>query len=232
MRLKTHIPVLDEMLGGGFPQQSLVVINDISATSGWVLVSNILSHELRKGNYGIIVTFDHSPELLRGQLKDSGINATKFEREQRLFFINCFKYAEKAGPLTITNPSNALEVMRPFREINGITEGRIKNRTVCVVDSVLTLSTLFSVQHAVGFGLLMREITAKYGCIVFLLVPENVDEKCVSMIEYNTDFAMELRIREHEGKEQPMLRIKRRVSSPPSKWVPYLTKGPSVKKKR
>lgn len=229
MRLKTHFPVLDKLLGGGFPQQSLVAMNDTSTASGWTLVSSIISHELEKGNYGVIMSFGHSPDLLREQLKISGIIATKFEEEQKLFFVNCFKFAEKTAPLTITNPSSGREVMKAFREINEITEGKMKDRTVCVVDSMLTLSTLFTLRHAVGFGLLMREITKKYGCIVFLLVPESVDEKCAGMIEYSADVAMEFRIREYEGKERPMLRIKRRLSVPPSNWIPYVTKGGSVR---
>ena len=229
--MKTRFPLLDKMLGGGFSQQSLVVVNDTSATSGWNLLSNILSQELKKEKYAIIMAFDHTPNLMRKQLMNSGIDVETFEEKQKLFFINCFKFAEKIGPLTVTNPSSSPEVMRPFREINKITKGKMKNKTVVVVDSLLSLTTLFSTRDAVSFGLLMREITVKYGCVAFLLIPDSVDEKCIKMIEYNTDVAMELKLNEHEGKEQPMLRIKRRLGSPPSDWIPYVSKGGSTRKK-
>lgn len=230
MRLKTNFPLLDKMLGGGFSQQSLVVVNDTSATSGWMLLSTILSQELEKEKYAIIMAFDHSPNLMRKQLKTSGIDVKKLEEEHKLFFVNCFKFAEKIGPLTVTNPSSSPEVMRPFREVNRITKGKMKNKTVCVVDSLLSLTTLFSIRDAVSFGLLMREITVKYGCVAFLLIPDSVDEKCTKMIEYNTDIVLEFKIKEHEGKKRPMLRINRRFSSLPSDWIPYVAKNGSIRK--
>ena len=180
-RLKSNFPALNKILKGGFPSESLVAINDVPVGSGWLLASSILSKELERGNYGIFLAFDHSPNLIKKQLKSIGVEVAKYEKEQKLFFVNCFKFSEKTGPLTITNPSSSPEVFRPFREVNRITEGKMKNKTLCVVDSVLSLSTLFSIQHAVSFSLLMREIAVRFGCIVFLLIPNPVEAKCTDM---------------------------------------------------
>ncbi|MFX0097361.1 MAG: RAD55 family ATPase [Candidatus Hodarchaeota archaeon] len=219
--LKSNFPALDKILKGGFPSESLVSINDVPAGSGWLLASSILSKELQRGNYGIVLAFDHSPDLIRKQLKSIGTKVAKYEKEEKLFFVNCFKFAEKTGPLTITNPSSSPEVLRPFREVNRITEGKMRNKTVCVVDSVLSLSTLFSIQHAVSFSLLIREIAIRFGCIVFLLIPNPVEAQCTDMIEYNSDVILEYRIREHEGEEQPMLRVKKLlIAARPSDWIP------------
>ena len=221
-RLKTNSPALNKILKGGFPSESLVSINDVPAGSGWLLASSILSKELERGNYGIFLAFDHSPDLIRIQLKSIGIEAAKYEKEEKLFFVNCFKFSEKTGPLTITNPSSSPEVLRPFREVNRITAGKMKNRTLCVVDSMLSLSTLFSIQHAVSFSLLMREIAVRFGCIVFLLIPNPVEAKCTDMIEYNSDVIIEYSIREHEGEEKPMLRVKKLLKAArPSGWISY-----------
>ncbi|MFX0068569.1 MAG: RAD55 family ATPase [Promethearchaeota archaeon] len=221
-RLKSNFPTLDKILKGGFPSESLVAINDVPAGSGWLLANIVLSKELERGNHGIVLTFDHSPDLMRRQLESIGINVAEYEKGGKLFFVNCFKFAEKTGPLTITNPSSSPEVLRPFREVNRITEGKMKNKTVCVVDSVLSLSILFSIQHAVSFSLLMREIAIRFGCIVFLLIPNPVEANCTDMIEYNSDVILEFRIREHEGEEQPMLRVKKfLIAARPSDWISY-----------
>jgi len=42
------------------------------------------------------------------------------------------------------------------------------------------------------------------------------------MIEYNSDVILEFRIREHEGEEQPMLRVKKLlIAARPSDWISY-----------
>ncbi len=221
-RLKSNLPDLDKILKGGFPSESLVSINDVTAGSGWLLSSSILSRELEKKNYGIFMAFDHSPDLMRKQLKSIGIDAPKYEEEERLFFVNCFKFSEKMGPLTITNPSSSPEVLRPFREVNRVTEGKMRNKTVCIVDSVLSLYTLFSIQHAVSFSLLIREIATRFGCVVFLLIPDPVDQKCKDMIEYNSDVILEFKIREHKKEEQPMVRVRKLlIAARPSDWIVY-----------
>ncbi|MFX1486723.1 MAG: RAD55 family ATPase [Promethearchaeota archaeon] len=221
-RLKSNLPGLDKILKGGFPLESLVSINDVTAGSGWLLSSSILSNELKKKKYGIFMAFDHSPDLIRKQLKSIGIDAAKYEEEEKLFFVNCFKFSEKTGPLTITNPSSSPEVLRPFREVNRITEGKMKDKTVCIVDSVLSLSTLFSIQHAVSFSLLMREIATRFGCVVFLLIPDPVDQECRDMIEYNSDVILEFKIREHKREERPMVRVRKLlIAAGPSDWIIY-----------
>jgi len=60
---------------------------------------------------------------------------------------------------------------------------------------------------------------------------ESIDKicRCLELIEYNSDIVIEFRIREHEKKSQPMLRVKRLVGSPPSGWLPFAVEKGVIK---
>lgn len=209
----------------------MIIINDTPAANGYLLADQIFFQELDRNKYGIFMTFDHPEEMVRQKFKAIGFDSTKYEDEGKLFIINCFKFVEKSGPYAITDPSNRPEVIRPFREINKVTKGRMKNNTVCVVDSLVALATLFSVQHVISFSLLMREMSIKYGCTIFMIAPKAIDKicRCLELIEYNLDIVIEFRIREYEDRSQPMLRVKRLGGSPPSDWLPFTVERGVIK---
>lgn len=230
MHIRTF-PVLDKILDEGISPRNMVIINDTPAANGYLLADQIFFQELDRNKYGIFMAFDHSPNMLRQKFKAIGFDSEKYEQEGKLFVINCFKFVEKSGPFAVTDPSNRPEVIRPFREISRVTKGKMKNNSVCVVDSLLSLSTLFSIQHVISFSLLMREMSIKYGCTIFMIAPQAIDKicKCLELVEYNSDIVIEFRIREHDKKNQPMLRVKRLGGSPPSDWMPFLVKKGVIK---
>ncbi|MFX1598373.1 MAG: RAD55 family ATPase [Promethearchaeota archaeon] len=230
LRIKTF-PYLDRILDEGISPQNMIIINDTPAANGYLLADQIFFQEMDRNRYGVFMAFDHSAEMVRQKFKAIGFDSQKYEEEGKLFILNCFKFVEKSGPFAITDPSNRPEVIRPFREINKVTKGRMKNNTVCVVDSLVSLATLYSVQHVISFSLLMREMSIKYGCTIFMIAPQAIDKicRCLELIEYNSDVVIEFRIRDHEKKSQPMLRVKRLGGSPPSGWLPFVVKKGVIK---
>jgi len=88
-RVKTGIPALDELLGGGFPRGSTVLISGNSGTGKTVFCMQYLYMGAVKENEpGIMVTFEERPQDLRREAKQFGWDFEPVEAEGKLVILD------------------------------------------------------------------------------------------------------------------------------------------------
>ncbi len=88
-RIKTGIPGLDEILGGGIPQGTNVLIVGGTGTGKTIFCSQFLYKGVEDYNQnGIFVTLEERAEDLRREMMKFGWDFAKYEKENRLAIID------------------------------------------------------------------------------------------------------------------------------------------------
>jgi len=89
--LRTDIPRLDEILGGGLVTGHYIVLGDPG--SGYEIFSRqILYNVLKQGLSCIYVAVDSTPERIRKEMNYFGWKLSSFEEKNRFRFIDCSIY--------------------------------------------------------------------------------------------------------------------------------------------
>src|SRR2546422_10086330 len=70
--IPTHVAGLDEALGGGIPQGSLVLVAGTPGTMKSSLIYNIMYHNAKQGRRGLYITLEQTTESLRDALERVG----------------------------------------------------------------------------------------------------------------------------------------------------------------
>lgn len=93
-RLSSGIPVLDEMLGGGFPAGYAVLVSGPTGSGKTVLATEFLAEGARNGETGVVALFERNPtqltnsrldELVRsGQVSLANVNALDLSIDETL----------------------------------------------------------------------------------------------------------------------------------------------------
>ena len=87
-RTKTGLPVLDEMLGGGFMRGDVVMVAGSAGTGKTVLALQYLVNGITKfGEKGIYVTFEQLPDQIYRDAKNFGWDLRKMEEENKLRIV-------------------------------------------------------------------------------------------------------------------------------------------------
>ena len=70
--IPTHVAGLDEALGGGIPQGSLVLVAGTPGTMKSSLIYNIMYHNAKQGRRGLYITLEQTTESLRHAMERMG----------------------------------------------------------------------------------------------------------------------------------------------------------------
>jgi len=88
-RVKTGIPALDEILGGGFPRGSTVLVTGASGTGKTIFCMQYLYNGATKDNEpGIMVTFEERPQDLRRECLQFGWDLAPLEEAGKLAIVD------------------------------------------------------------------------------------------------------------------------------------------------
>ncbi|MBM3303609.1 MAG: hypothetical protein FJY76_00800 [Candidatus Aenigmarchaeota archaeon] len=121
-RVKTGIAGLDDILGGGIPQNQLLLITGTSGTGKTIMCSQFLWNGVKKfGEAGVYLSFEEPADAIRENMKEFGWDFGEMEKAGRLAFI-------KYDPFRIDEVFNILD--STIREIGA---------TRVVVDSISAL---------------------------------------------------------------------------------------------
>ncbi len=125
-RTKSHIKGFDELLGGGIPESSTVLLFGEAGVGKTIFSLEFLYNGVKyKNETGIYFTFEEKRESLINQTKQLGWDFEKYEKENKIKIISI-------NEETITKHS--IEDM-----IEIIKKTKVKR---CIIDSITTLSYL------------------------------------------------------------------------------------------
>ena len=121
-RVKTGITGLDDIIGGGIPENQLMLITGTSGTGKTIMCSQFLWAGIKKyGEAGVYLSFEESPESIKENMKEFGWDFDELEKTGKFAFI-------KYDPFKIDEIFNILD--STIREIGA---------TRVVVDSISAL---------------------------------------------------------------------------------------------
>lgn len=92
-RVKTGIPGLDEIMGGGIPQGQLVLLSGTCGTGKTTFCSHYIHSGLKNFNEnGIYLSFEETPENIKANVRQFGIDFEAFEKSNMFSFIKYDPY--------------------------------------------------------------------------------------------------------------------------------------------
>ena len=91
-RVSTGVPGLDEIMGGGIPENHLVLVSGTCGTGKTTLCAQYIYDGLKKGENGVFLSFEEQPESIKRNLLQFGINFDKYERSGAMSFIKYDPY--------------------------------------------------------------------------------------------------------------------------------------------
>jgi KaiC/GvpD/RAD55 family RecA-like ATPase len=225
---KTFSPEFDRILGGGVPRPSTMLFQVSPATYGWHHAASLLFDGLRKEEFGIYITFDHSPSLIRHILRNFGLDVKGFEDSHRFFIVNGFRWGEKEGPYFIRDPSNYAELVNVFAMIRENAGGNLTNNCRCMVDSTVSLFFGYGAAKMVSFALLLREISVQTGLASVILSPMAIGRRINHILGFNSDIIVEFRGFEENGKLVNKVRVAKKLAQEPSDWLAFTLVGDKI----
>jgi KaiC/GvpD/RAD55 family RecA-like ATPase len=225
---KTFSPAFDKILGGGLPRSSIILFEVSPVTYGWHHAASLLFDGLKKGEFGVYITFDHSPRLIRHILSNYGLDVKGFEESRRFFIINGFRWGEKEGTYFIRDPSNYAEVVNVFTSIKDNAAGDVTNCCRCVVDSTVSLFFGHGASKMVSFALLLREVSVQTGIASVILSPVAIGRRINDILGFNSDVIVEFRGFDEGEKLVNKVRLRKMSGQEPSAWVPFTLSGNKI----
>ena len=85
---KTHIPKLDDFLGGGIPEGSSILFSAVPGVECEVFGYQILNGIMEEGNKGFIFTNVTEPNNIIYEFKNYGWDIEKYLNEGNVFFVD------------------------------------------------------------------------------------------------------------------------------------------------
>jgi len=88
MRIKTGINGLDELIEGGFPEKSTILVSGTPGTGKTLFCLQYIYKGLELGESGIYITLEEKPEELRREAKRFSWNLKKYEDRKKLVILD------------------------------------------------------------------------------------------------------------------------------------------------
>ncbi len=189
------IPTLDEILGGGIPAGSNVLIEDEIGAEADPFVLNFLSEGLKSGEYGYIFSTEHPYEYYNEIMTGIGVNPDMLDATGRLKFIDAFSNPFGYTDIKTSHEYAVNDLGKP-REINETIRRsflHVQNQQVLKRGIVVSLSSIIYAADEsknVIFSFLQNRLAAnkKEGSVtLFTLHYDAHDPLLVRAIEHNCD---------------------------------------------
>lgn len=149
-RVKVGVGGVDRILEGGIPKNNLVMIAGNCGTGKTTFALQYLIEGVKKGESGVFVSLEESPERLRRNAKLFGWDLEKMEKENKLIVIKPELY--KYNNLLTTIEDNVDKI----------------NTKRLVIDSLSILGSYFRDVFELRRNLLeLNDILKKMGCTTF-----------------------------------------------------------------
>lgn len=86
-RIATGIPGLDELIEGGFPKGSVILLSGTCGTGKTLTSIQFLWHGIQNGENGVYISFEEPVEQVKESVKEFGWDLEKAEKEGKLIMM-------------------------------------------------------------------------------------------------------------------------------------------------
>ena len=151
------IPSLDEILGGGIPTGSIVLIEDEIGAEANPFILQFLAEGLKAGQYGYIMATEHPYQYFAEMLSGIGVNTDMLKATGRLKFIDAFsnpfgytdlRSEHDLAVRNISQPRELNEIIRRaflhVRDQNVIKRGIVSSLSSIIYAADESKKTIFS----------------------------------------------------------------------------------------
>ncbi len=199
-RVRTYVPGLDEILYGGIPERSVVLLSGGPGTGKSILGKQFLYNGLKKGEPGVFVALEEHPVAVRRSFRHFGWDISQYEREGKFAIVDAFTggvgTAAQREKYIVKQVDDVYEVSDVLRQaIKDLGAKRV------VVDSV---STLYLTKPSVARATIMtlKRVIAGLGCTAFFVSQVSVGERGFGGpgVEHAVDGIIRLDLDEVDGK--------------------------------
>ena len=189
--IKTWIEGLDETLGGGLPDKSIILVMGEPGSGYDIFAQQVLhQHALKEGKVAYITTF-RSPDALREDLEAFGWKVSTLEKTGRWTFID-------------VHTTKALQALRRSIPL------KIRGGCWTLVDSLSHLILTQKFQSVLEAVELLLNNARKQGGIHFLLLTQGMhDSQTEIAMQHLVDGVMEFTAHEVAGGIDRRIRIKK-----------------------
>jgi len=140
--LKTGIPQLDELLGGGIAQNKSILFYSMPGVENLPFAYQLLYNRLQKGENVLYLVNDKKPDAVRFMLKNYDWNISKFEKNKQFAFLDCYSSflgLKSKERFSIENITDIKEIKKGL--IEALKSLKNKN-TLVIFDSLTNLLDL------------------------------------------------------------------------------------------
>lgn len=208
------IPKLDDMLEGGFPENTSVLLYGTPGVGKSILCQQFMYEGLKNDEKCIFLTFDVRPETIESSMSRFG-----WESKNKIVFFDCFSYrigTQSSSRYAITGLSDLNQLSMIFEDI--MTDvGKEKKRIV--IDSLSTLLLYSDLELSLKFiKNFISTAIAQKSTILFTIEEGIHDEKTVAIINYIAEGQIDMKF---EMDKRLMRVSKMRDTAVSRKWVEF-----------
>lgn len=198
-RVRSYIPGLDEILYGGIPDRSIVLVSGGPGTGKSILGKQFLYNGLTKGEAGLFVALEEHPVSVLRSFQHFGWNVNEYEKQGKFAIIDAFTGGYGA---TAQREKYVVKNTDDVHELADVLRTAIKdlNASRVVIDSV---STLYLTKPAMARSTVMtlKRIISGLGCTAIFVSQVSVGERGFGGpgVEHAVDGIIRLDLDEIEG---------------------------------
>lgn len=199
-KIRTYIPGFDEILFGGIPERSIVLLSGGPGTGKSILGKQFLYNGLIRGENGIFVALEEHPVTVRKSFKNFGWDISQFEKEGKFAIIDAFTGGSGTA---IQREKYIIKQVDDVFELSDVLKQAIKEIDAkrVVIDSI---STLYLTKPATARGtvMLLKRVISGMGCTAIFISQVSVGERGFGGpgVEHAVDGIVRLDLDEIDGK--------------------------------
>ncbi len=190
-RESTGIQKLDDMLEGGLPKGSTILLVGPPGSGKTVFCQQFLAEGLKNDQGSLFIALDNPPEEIKENAKGFGWN---FEDKDNFIIMDVYSWKlgeELSGKYTVQGPSDLNQLNMTLSDALKELED-VQKRVV--MDSASSLTFFTDINSTVRFLQVVSAKTKASGGVFLLTVEKGVhDEKDLSTLNYVADGVIEMK---------------------------------------
>ncbi len=206
-RAKFGIPLLDDVLGGGVPRGSIILVEDEVGINTEHILVQFLSEGLRTGEYGYILSTEHLFSHYSPLFVPYNISEVTFETKRLVFldaFSNPFGYAE--GRPMAAGENIIRDITQPRQVTDQIRRSLLHVRSQPIRGVLDSLTTILLVSDSLKppMAFLQHKIATDkdMGVVSILTLHRDVHApRIIQAVEHYCDVVLRLTKKIHDDKE-------------------------------